>query len=115
MTISRRHLQAQAGKLGFDPRTFEKVARLLELLGSLRAHPYLRDRLVLKGGTALNLFQFAVPRLSVDIDLNYIGASDRETMLAERPLVEQALQAVFARENLSVRHQPPVKEHAGDK
>ncbi len=115
MTISRRHLQAQAGSLGFDPRTFEKVARLLELLDALRAHPYLRDRLVLKGGTALNLFQFDVPRLSVDIDLNYIGASSRDTMLAERPLVEQALQAVFARENLNVRHQPPMREHAGGK
>lgn len=115
MTISRRRLHAQAGSLGFDPRTFEKVARLLRLLDAVRAHPYLRDRLVLKGGTALNLFHFEVPRLSVDIDLNYIGAVDRETMLAERPLIEQALRAVFARENLSVRHHPPMKEHAGGK
>jgi hypothetical protein len=37
--------------------------------------------MVLKGGTALNLFVLDVPRLSVDIDLNYIGAADRETML----------------------------------
>lgn len=100
---------------GLPPRTFEKVVILLELLDTVRAHPYLRDRLVLKGGTALNLFQFEVPRLSVDVDLNYIGASDRETMLAERPFVEQALRAVFARTNLSVRHHPPMREHAGGK
>ncbi|MCK7505531.1 MAG: nucleotidyl transferase AbiEii/AbiGii toxin family protein [Desulfobacterales bacterium] len=54
--------------------------------------------MVLKGGTALNLFVFDVPRLSVDIDLNYVGAEDRDGMLAERPKVEQAVQAVFARE-----------------
>ena len=38
------------------------------------AVPYLSDRLALKGGTAINLFctdQF--PRLSVDLDFNYIG------------------------------------------
>ncbi|MCG2795115.1 MAG: nucleotidyl transferase AbiEii/AbiGii toxin family protein [Actinomycetia bacterium] len=35
-------------------------------------------KLVLKGGTALNLFYLDMPRLSVDIDLNYIGAAGRE-------------------------------------
>ena len=54
-----------------------------------------------------------VPRLSVDIDLNYIGAADRETMLAERPRVEQALQAVFGRLGLQVRRVPA--DHAGGK
>ncbi|MBN2688427.1 MAG: nucleotidyl transferase AbiEii/AbiGii toxin family protein, partial [Deltaproteobacteria bacterium] len=71
------------------------------------------DRLVLKGGTALNIFIFAVPRLSVDIDLNYVGAADRETMLLERHKVEEALQAVFAREGYTVRRVPT--EHAGGK
>jgi hypothetical protein len=41
--------------------------------------------MALKGGTALNLFHFDVPRLSVDIDLNYVGAIERDTMLAENP------------------------------
>jgi hypothetical protein len=30
----------------------------------------------------------------VDLDLTYIGAADRETMLAEKPLVEQAISQV---------------------
>jgi Nucleotidyl transferase AbiEii toxin, Type IV TA system len=51
--------------------------------------------MALKGGTALNLFVLDFPRLTVDIDLNYIGASDRATMLSERPRVEQALEQVF--------------------
>lgn len=79
----------------------------------LRSHPFLRDRLALKGGTALNLFFFDLPRLSVDIDLNYIGAADRKTMLAERPKVEEAVQAVCSREGMTVTRRP--EEHAGGK
>jgi len=50
----------------------------------------------LKGGTALNLFLLDMPRLSVDIDLNYLGA-DRDTMLADLPRVQQAVVAVCGR------------------
>ena len=49
----------------------------------------------------------------MDIDLNYVGEADREAMLAERPQVEQAVQAVFAREGFTVRRAP--EEHAGGK
>ena len=70
-------------------------------------------RIALKGGTALNLFVLDVPRLSVDIDLNVVGAVERETMLSERPKVEQALGAVCSRLGLQVRRAPG--EHAGGK
>jgi hypothetical protein len=49
----------------------------------------------------------------VDIDLNYVGAVDRERMLSERPRVERAVQAVCARESMTVIRQP--SEHAGGK
>jgi hypothetical protein len=91
----------------------EKVLRLLEALEALRSHPFLKERIVLKGGTALNLFIFDVPRLSVDIDLNYIGSADRGTMLEERPKIEQAVQAVCGRLGIRVRRVPG--EHAGGK
>ena len=91
----------------------EKVIRLVNLLNLLKVHPYLKGRWVLKGGTALNLFLVNMPRLSVDIDLNYIGALDREAMLQERPKVEQAFQAVFSRDGFHVRRMPT--NHAGGK
>ena len=75
------------------------MSLLLRLLEGFQAHPFLKGRLALKGGTALNLFEFNVPRLSVDIDLNYIGAIDLEKMQAERPKIEQALKAVCQRES----------------
>lgn len=113
MKISPEKLAAEAEATGFRPDVLEKVAHLMGLLDALRSHPFLKGKLVLKGGTALNLFVFDVPRLSVDIDLNYVGAEDRDGMLAERPKVEQAVQAVFAREGFTVRRQP--EEHAGGK
>ena len=36
----------------------------------------------LKGGTAINLFEHDLPRLSVDIDLTYLPVEDRTTSLA---------------------------------
>ena len=113
MIISNEKLSAEAEATGFRPDVLEKVAHLLGLLNAMRSHPFLNGKLILKGGTALNLFVFDVPRLSVDIDLNYVGAEDRETMLAERPKIEQAIQAVFSREGFNVRRMP--EEHAGGK
>lgn len=82
MRVSREHLMQEATATGFRPEMLEKVIHLLALLDALRQHPFLTNRWVLKGGTALNLFVFDLPRLSIDIDINYIGAADRETMLA---------------------------------
>ncbi|HYM96152.1 MAG TPA: nucleotidyl transferase AbiEii/AbiGii toxin family protein [Candidatus Sulfotelmatobacter sp.] len=113
MNISREHLRAEAEATGFREDVLEKVLRLLGLLDGLRAHPFLKGRLALKGGTALNLFHFDVPRLSVDIDVNYIGEAAREGMLAEKPKIEEAVVAVCKRDGLTVRRMP--SEHAGGK
>lgn len=111
--LSYEDLLREAASAGFHPDPMEKALRLLELLESLRSHPFLKERIVLKGGSALNMFVFQLPRLSVDIDLNYIGPADREIMLAERPKVEQAIQAVCGRLDIRTRRVPG--EHAGGK
>lgn len=113
MNLSKERLLAEAAATGFRPDTLEKTLRLLSLLTALRSHPFLKERLALKGGPALNLFVFDVPRLSVDIDVNYIGSSDKAVMEEERPLVEQAIAAVCEREGFTVRRVP--SEHAGGK
>ena len=113
MRISPEKLIAEAETTGFRADVLEKAIHLMGLLDSIRSHPFLKGKLALKGGTALNLFVFDVPRLSVDIDLNYVGAESREVMLGERPRIEEALQAVFSREDFYVRRMP--EEHAGGK
>jgi predicted nucleotidyltransferase component of viral defense system len=91
----------------------EKVLHLLNLLDALNSHPFLKGKWVLKGGTALNMFMLDLPRLSMDIDLNYIGTLDREGMLMDRPKLEQAALAVFSREGFTTKRVPD--EHAGGK
>lgn len=103
MEISKQELLSEALETGFRPEIMEKVWYLMVILDGISVHPFLRERLVLKGGTALNLFFFDLPRLSVDIDLNYIGQIDRQQMLIERPEIEKALEAIFQREGLSVQ------------
>jgi len=111
MKLSIERLQAEAEATGFRAEVLEKVIHLLHLLGTIQTHPFLQGRLALKGGTALNLFLFEAPRLSVDIDLNYVGAAPRDEMTTERPKLEEALRAVFAREGFSVTRVP--SDHAG--
>ena len=113
MRLSPERLAAEAEATGFRPDLLEKAIQLLGLLEAIQSHPFLRGKLALKGGTALNLFVFDVPRLSVDIDLNYVGAEDREAMLDERPRLEEAMQTVFSRQDLGVRRIP--QDHAGGK
>jgi predicted nucleotidyltransferase component of viral defense system len=113
VNLSREKLLDEAKATGFRPDMLEKAIRLLALLDALRTHPFLKGKLALKGGTALNLFVFEVPRLSVDIDLNYVGSDDREVMMADRPKVEQAITAVCQREGFEIRRMPD--EHAGGK
>lgn len=113
MIFSSSEVLPIAASTGFRAEMIEKVLHLLNLLDKLHHHPVLKGKWVLKGGTALNLFVFDLPRLSVDIDLNYVGALDRETMLADRPKVERAAQAVFSREGFTTKRVPT--EHAGGK
>ena len=113
MRFSATEVLSIADTNGFDAEVVEKVLHLMHLLNLLNSHPSLRGKWVLKGGTALNVFVFPFPRLSVDIDLNYIGKLERESMLADRLIFERAANAVFSREGFTVRSVP--REHAGGK
>lgn len=113
MIVSQQEIVSISDSTGFRDDIVEKVLQLLNLLNKLNSHSFLKGKLALKGGTALNLFVLDIPRLSVDIDLNYIGSLDREHMLSRRPKVDQAVQAVFSREGFTVRQIPG--EHAGGK
>lgn len=89
-------LRRHAGAYGYDVRSFEKAVRLLGIVVAVSAEPYLRDQFALKGGSALNLFLLDAPRLSVDLDLNFVGDPERERMLANRESVEEALASLVS-------------------
>jgi predicted nucleotidyltransferase component of viral defense system len=90
------------------------VYRLLDLLNEFMAVPYLSDRIVLKGGTAINLFcSDHFPRLSIDLDFNYIGAIDRSLMQEEKPELERILLDICRRRQYSLHRNP--RAHVGGK
>lgn len=96
---------------GFQPKTVDKVNRLLDLLEEIQRHPDLKGKLAMHGGTAINLFMLNVPRLSVDIDISYVGSLGREQMLAERPAIERGLEEVAQFQGYDVS--PGEGGHAG--
>lgn len=56
------------------------------------------------------MFYFDLPRLSIDIDLNYIATVNREEMLAERPDIGKAVKQIGV--GLGYKVQNAVDDHA---
>lgn len=95
---NRAELGRMATKRGFVRDTFEKVLRLKEILGFLNEDDFLREHLMLKGGTAINLMVFRLPRLSVDIDMDYTPNDTRDDMLASRTRITDVIKAYMESE-----------------
>lgn len=91
----KRKLGKQARELGFIRDTLEKVFRLSEILKYINNDPLLREGLALKGGTAINMTIFNLPRLSVDIDLDYT-----HTMIQGKKCLRNAEESRTASSNI---------------
>jgi predicted nucleotidyltransferase component of viral defense system len=84
---SKNILEKMAVETGFIRDPLEKVFRLCDVLRFLNAHPTTSDCLALKGGTAINLTVFNLPRLSVDIDLDFAVECSRDEMMSARAII----------------------------
>jgi predicted nucleotidyltransferase component of viral defense system len=89
------YISRRASEFGFVRDTLEKVYRLADILEYLNTDPELKGKLALKGGTAINLTIFNLPRLSVDIDLDYLINDNREEMLHNREVINSALARIM--------------------
>lgn len=87
MQWDRMTLGRMAKEMGFVRDTLEKVCRLADVLKFMEEDELLAESISLKGGTAINLTIFDLPRLSVDIDLDYCRSFEREEMLADRKII----------------------------
>lgn len=85
------YLGKKAEEMGFVRDILEKVTRLADILEYLNTNPILKDSLALKGGTAINLTIFNLPRLSVDIDMDYLVSNSREEMLKNREVINNTI------------------------
>jgi predicted nucleotidyltransferase component of viral defense system len=94
---SKSFLDKMAVETGFIRDNLEKVFRLCDILQFLNTHPTTCGCLALKGGTAINLTIFNLPRLSVDIDLDFCRECSRDEMMRERATInEDILNYMFA-------------------
>ncbi len=94
--FNRRELDARARKYGFNRDTFEKVVRLRMILEFMNAQECMREHLLLKGGTAINLTVFNLPRLSVDIDLDFVPNLTRDETIKERERLKEILKGYMS-------------------
>jgi predicted nucleotidyltransferase component of viral defense system len=111
--FSSQYLNTLAAKTGFQTASLQKQMSLVVILREIQRHPLLSRTFVLRGGTAINLFWYNLPRLSVDIDLNYVGSPDKEVMQQERGTLEKQLSRLLESLGISVERKPD--EHAGGK
>ncbi len=83
---------------GFVRDAFEKVLRLKNVLKFINEHEYLKEHLALKGGTAINMTIFNLPRLSVDVDLDYIPNSNKTEMKYAREKISEVIKEYMGEE-----------------
>lgn len=84
---SKSDLDLIAKESGFIRDNLEKAIRLADILDYFNRNPLLVENLILKGGTAINLTVFNLPRLSVDIDLDFGTSCNKEEMLESRSAI----------------------------
>ena len=96
-SYNKSYLDSIAKEKGFVRDNLEKVIRLAEVLRYLNQNPLLHQTLALKGGTAINLMVFQMPRLSVDIDLDFIENCSKEEMINKRQMINQHIQTYMAK------------------
>lgn len=78
----------------FDKRYLDQLNLVLQILPVIERE----GTFVLKGGTAINLFERGLPRLSVDIDLCYPRFSDRELALKEIVIALDAIRDTLTKQ-----------------
>ncbi len=97
-------------KTGFKADSLEKEYRIMTILSRIADIPELANCLALKGGTAIQGLSFGFKRLSVDINLNYIGSVEKEQMLQEMEDIRKNLLYLFR--DLGYFADKPVKMYA---
>ncbi len=106
MNYAKQYLAELSSKTDFIKDNLEKVLRLSEILRFLNSDPYFRGKLALKGGTAINLTSVELPRLSVDIDLDFTSNLAKEEMEEAKSEMSKKLADYMWQEGYSLNAEP---------
>ena len=99
---SKAELAEKANEMNFVRDTLEKVLRLTDILKYLNSNPLTKETLVLKGGTAINLTVFNLPRLSVDIDLDFAKNLSRDEMMRTREQIREDVKIYMSTQGYAI-------------
>ena len=102
-TYDKLALGRKARELGFSRDAYEKMSRLADVLRHIDADMELRPFLALKGGTAINLAIFSLPRLSVDIDLDFTENLPKEETAAKRERIKTVIGQYMANDGYALK------------
>lgn len=90
----KKQIQRIASEHSYTATNVEKVIRLCLILDDLNRLEEFAGKLLLKGGTAINLIAFdRLPRLSVDLDLDFAHNLSKEENNIQREKINKALSA----------------------
>lgn len=113
-SYTKKEIIILAQELNVQKQTLERVLRLIDVLEFINTDIFLKDKLVLKGGTAINLTFYDYLRLSVDIDLDYVGSIDKEQMIIDRRIIETKILNYMQESKMQYRSDKTKKTHALD-
>jgi len=108
----RKYFSKISSEIKFRIGELEKLYRLMILLSEIN-RSNLRDSIILRGGTAINLCYQQLPRLSVDIDLAYSSNGSKESMQRGREEVREKLTKIF--EDEEYKFVPYLNDYALDR
>jgi len=91
----RRYFDGVSHETDYNRGVLEKAYRLLALVKEMHTNPRLVDCLALKGGTAIQFIYLGMKRLSVDVDLNYVGSIEKVVMVKDRLEIRQILEKLI--------------------
>jgi predicted nucleotidyltransferase component of viral defense system len=91
MNYSIQYLTELANRTHFIKDNLEKVVRLTDILRFMNENKAIKGKLALKGGTAINLTVSKMPRLSMDIDMDFASNFSKLEILKEREAVKSVL------------------------
>ncbi|MEM3722891.1 MAG: nucleotidyl transferase AbiEii/AbiGii toxin family protein [Candidatus Hadarchaeales archaeon] len=89
-----RTLQKLQRDTGFNADFIEKAYNITRILHEMSESEELSKNLALRGGTALNFVYLDIPRLSIDVDLNFVGALEKGEMLRIRPHISASMRGL---------------------
>lgn len=102
MNYTKQYLSNLNSETGFNKNNIEKVLRLLDVLSFIFSKSKFKDKLVLKGGTAINLVYLNMRRLSLDIDLDYVNDIKKEEMREEKSIIESEIDSYMKKNDYKI-------------